>query len=117
VHHHPELTEKTIWEVFETERPGALRQQQILRGRQRCREVHAYADRIVIRQDGRIVLVEHLRAREAEGLIVTGSETDVSVLATVLGAVDLGYRIIVVRDAICSHQAGTGPQTIKFNFR
>ena len=47
-------------------------------------------------------LVEHLRAREADGLIVTGSETDVCVLATVLGAVDLGYRIIVVRDAVCS---------------
>jgi nicotinamidase-related amidase len=47
-------------------------------------------------------LVEHLRAREADGLIVTGSETDVCVLATVLGAVDLGYRVIVVRDAVCS---------------
>lgn len=47
-------------------------------------------------------LVEHLRAREADGLIVTGSETDVCVLATVLGAVDLGYRIILVRDAVCS---------------
>jgi nicotinamidase-related amidase len=33
---------------------------------------------------------------------VTGSETDVCVLATVLGAVDLGYRVIVVRDAVCS---------------
>jgi nicotinamidase-related amidase len=47
-------------------------------------------------------LVEHLHAREADGLIVTGSETDVCVLATVLGAVDLGYRVILVRDAVCS---------------
>jgi nicotinamidase-related amidase len=47
-------------------------------------------------------LLTHLRAREADGLIVTGSETDVCVLATVLGAVDLGYRVIVVRDAVCS---------------
>jgi nicotinamidase-related amidase len=47
-------------------------------------------------------LFEHLQAREADGLIVTGSETDVCVLATVLGAVDLGYRVIVVRDAVCS---------------
>jgi nicotinamidase-related amidase len=47
-------------------------------------------------------LLEHLRAREADGLIVTGSETDVCVLATVLGAVDLGYRVIVVQDAVCS---------------
>ena len=35
-------------------------------------------------------------------LIVSGSETDVCVLATVLGAVDIGYRVIVVRDALCS---------------
>jgi nicotinamidase-related amidase len=47
-------------------------------------------------------LLQHLRERGADGLIVTGSETDVCVLATVLGAVDLGYRVIVVRDAICS---------------
>jgi nicotinamidase-related amidase len=33
---------------------------------------------------------------------VSGSETDVCVLATVLDAVDIGYRVIVVRDAICS---------------
>jgi nicotinamidase-related amidase len=47
-------------------------------------------------------LLAHLQAREADGLIITGSETDVCVLATVLGAVDLGYRVILVRDAVCS---------------
>jgi nicotinamidase-related amidase len=47
-------------------------------------------------------LAAHLRARGADGLIVTGSETDVCVLATVLGAVDHGYRVILVRDAVCS---------------
>jgi nicotinamidase-related amidase len=47
-------------------------------------------------------LLQHLQDRDADGLIVTGSETDVCVLATVLGAVDLGYRVIVVRDAVCS---------------
>jgi nicotinamidase-related amidase len=47
-------------------------------------------------------LLQHLSERSADGLIITGSETDVCVLATVLGAVDLGYRVIVVRDAICS---------------
>jgi nicotinamidase-related amidase len=47
-------------------------------------------------------LLSHLQAREADGLIVTGSETDVCVLATVLGAVDLGYRVVLVRDAVCS---------------
>jgi nicotinamidase-related amidase len=44
----------------------------------------------------------HLRRRHADTLIVTGSETDVCVLATVLGAVDCGYRVVVVTDAICS---------------
>ena len=47
-------------------------------------------------------LIDHLRQREADALIVSGSETDVCVLATVLNAVDIGYRVIVVRDAICS---------------
>jgi nicotinamidase-related amidase len=35
-------------------------------------------------------------------LIVSGAETDVCVLSTILSAVDLGYRIIVAQDAICS---------------
>jgi nicotinamidase-related amidase len=47
-------------------------------------------------------LIDHLRQREADTLIVSGSETDVCVLATVLDAVDIGFRVIVVRDAVCS---------------
>jgi nicotinamidase-related amidase len=47
-------------------------------------------------------LLEHLRDREADGLIITGSETDVCVLATILSAVDLGFRVILVRDTLCS---------------
>jgi nicotinamidase-related amidase len=47
-------------------------------------------------------LAARLKQHGCDGLIITGSETDVCVLATVLGAVDLGYRVIVVRDAICS---------------
>ena len=35
-------------------------------------------------------------------LVITGGETDICVLATVLGAVDLGFRVIVVTDALCS---------------
>lgn len=35
-------------------------------------------------------------------LVVTGAETDMCVLATVLGAVDLGFRVVVVSDALCS---------------
>jgi nicotinamidase-related amidase len=47
-------------------------------------------------------LLSHVRARKTDTLVVTGSETDVCVLATVLDAVDLGYRVILVRDAVCS---------------
>jgi nicotinamidase-related amidase len=35
-------------------------------------------------------------------LIITGGETDVCVLATVLGGIDRGYRVVVVGDALCS---------------
>ena len=47
-------------------------------------------------------LLAHLRERDADALIISGSETDVCVLATVLDAVDLDCRVIVVRDAVCS---------------
>jgi len=43
-----------------------------------------------------------LQGRGVDTLIVTGSETDVCVLSSVLSAVDLGYRVIVVEDALCS---------------
>ena len=43
-----------------------------------------------------------LRRRNAESLVITGAETDVCVLATVLGAVDLGYRVVLAVDALCS---------------
>jgi nicotinamidase-related amidase len=43
-----------------------------------------------------------LSLRQVDTLVVTGAETDVCVLATVLGAVDRGFRTIVVTDAICS---------------
>jgi isochorismatase family protein len=32
----------------------------------------------------------------------TGGETDVCVLATMLGAIDWGFRVILVTDALCS---------------
>ena len=38
----------------------------------------------------------------ATGLIVTGVETDVCVLATVLSAIDLGLRVVIVEDAVAS---------------
>jgi nicotinamidase-related amidase len=48
------------------------------------------------------ILHQLLRQKHIDTIIVTGSETDVCVLSTILAAVDLGYRIIVVRDALCS---------------
>ena len=39
---------------------------------------------------------------QADTLIVTGSETDVCVSATIMGAVDHGFRVILVRDGVCS---------------
>jgi nicotinamidase-related amidase len=35
-------------------------------------------------------------------LVVTGGETDICVLATALGAIDLGYRVILLKDALWS---------------
>jgi nicotinamidase-related amidase len=43
-----------------------------------------------------------LRDTKVDTLVVSGGETDVCVLATVLGAVDRGYRIVVATDALCS---------------
>ena len=59
-------------------------------GRTRLRVVSPFADRCSRR--GPHATIER----------VTGSETDVCVLATVIGAVDHGYRVIVVTDAVCS---------------
>lgn len=47
-------------------------------------------------------LHERLRARGIDTLVITGAETDVCVLAAVLGAVDRGYRIVLPIDALCS---------------
>jgi nicotinamidase-related amidase len=47
-------------------------------------------------------LDEALRAGGVDTLVITGAETDVCVLAAVMGAVDLGYRVITVTDGLCS---------------
>jgi nicotinamidase-related amidase len=47
-------------------------------------------------------LAAFLREKGVTTVLVTGSETDVCVLATVLDAVDLGFRVVIVEDALCS---------------
>jgi nicotinamidase-related amidase len=47
-------------------------------------------------------LSELLRQRRIDTLVITGGETDVCVLATVLDAVDRGYRVVLAADALCS---------------
>jgi nicotinamidase-related amidase len=46
----------------------------------------------------------HLQLRNAgiSTVIISGGETDVCVLATMLGAIDWGFRVILVTDALCS---------------
>ena len=48
-----------------------------------------------------------LQARGIDTLVVSGAETEICVLATVMGAIDLGYRVVVVADAICSSADST----------
>jgi nicotinamidase-related amidase len=47
-------------------------------------------------------LHEQLRSAGIDTVIITGGETDVCVLATMLGAIDWGFRVILVTDALCS---------------
>jgi nicotinamidase-related amidase len=43
-----------------------------------------------------------LRRRRIQALVITGAETDVCVLAAVMDAVDLGFRVVLAADALCS---------------
>lgn len=47
-------------------------------------------------------LLPLLRQKRVRTLIVTGVETDVCVLSTILAAVDLGLRVVIPTDAVCS---------------
>lgn len=47
-------------------------------------------------------------------LVITGAETDICVLATALGAVDRGYRVILVTDALCSSSDETHDALMTF---
>lgn len=52
-------------------------------------------------------LAGHLTDRGIQTLVITGGETDVCVLATVLGAIDHGFRVVIATDAICSSADAT----------
>lgn len=40
-------------------------------------------------------------------MVITGAETDICGLSTVLSAVDLGFRVVIAEDALCgSSDAG-----------
>ena len=43
-----------------------------------------------------------MRERGTDTVVVTGGETDVCALGAILGAVDLGYRTVIVADGLCS---------------
>jgi nicotinamidase-related amidase len=52
-------------------------------------------------------LYNQLRALSVDTLIISGGETDVCVLDTVLGAIDGGFRVIIATDALCSSKNNT----------
>ncbi|MBZ9986854.1 cysteine hydrolase [Mesorhizobium sp. BH1-1-5] len=41
-------------------------------------------------------------SEEIDTLVISGGEADMCVLATVMGAIDLGFRVVLAEDAICS---------------
>jgi nicotinamidase-related amidase len=47
-------------------------------------------------------LTEFLMEKGVRTVIVSGAETDVCVLSTVLDAVNIGFRVVIVQDALCS---------------
>jgi nicotinamidase-related amidase len=50
----------------------------------------------------RSALPNFLLERGVHTVIVSGAETDVCVLSTVLDAVNIGFRVVIVEDALCS---------------
>ena len=59
-------------------------------------------DKTVYSALSRAELGASLRRRGITTLIVTGGETDVCVLSTVMNALDQGFRIVLPTDALCS---------------
>jgi nicotinamidase-related amidase len=59
-------------------------------------------DKAVYSAFGNPGLLPWLKAQGADTLIVSGGETDVCVLATVMAALDLGFHVVLPTDALCS---------------
>jgi nicotinamidase-related amidase len=57
-----------------------------------------------------------LQEKGVRCLVVTGAETDVCVLSTVLDAVDRGFRVVIVEDALCS-SSDTGHEALMTMYR
>ena len=61
--------------------------------------------------DGRLHAL--LLQEAVDTVVITGGETDVCVLATTLGAIDLGYRVVLLTDAVCSGADDTHDASMK----
>jgi len=48
-----------------------------------------------------------LTAGGVDTIVISGAETEVCVMAAVIGAIDLGYRVVIATDAICSSADST----------
>jgi nicotinamidase-related amidase len=59
-------------------------------------------DKAVYSAFGNPRLASWLEAQGADTLIVSGGETDVCVLASVMSALDLGFHVVLATDALCS---------------
>lgn len=59
-------------------------------------------DKAVYSAFGNPRLAPWLAAQGVDTLIVSGGETDVCVLATVMSAIDLGFHVVLPTDALCS---------------
>jgi nicotinamidase-related amidase len=64
--------------------------------------------------DGR--LHAFLQQKGVNSLIMTGAETDICVLSTTLDAVDYGYRVVLIEDALCS-SSDTGHDALMTMYR
>ncbi|WIY54512.1 cysteine hydrolase [Devosia sp. YIM 151766] len=54
-----------------------------------------------------------LRARGITSVVISGGETDICVLATVMGAIDLGYHVVLPIDALFGSADATHDATLE----